>query len=223
VNRIAAWVAVAWTLSGFALIAGEAASHAWWDVGWVLLLVLGAYAGLVETGGLARARVSASVALLVFGGMAAMTSLTGWPLGPLRFAGPEALVIANVVPLLPVLLAFALLALAWKAAGVAFPDFGVNALAGISAGIFLATLGNGVAFLAKERIWWLWNPWGGGSAVIAGVVGFLCLGLAAFFLARVFPEDTEMKLGRWCDAAWVLVAVNVLFAAANVALVLQAG
>jgi hypothetical protein len=54
-------------------------------------------------------------------------------------------------------------------------------------------------------------------------VGFLCLGLAAFFLARVFPEDTEMKLGRWCDAAWVLVAVNVLFAAANVALVLQAG
>jgi hypothetical protein len=106
---------------------------------------------------------------------------------------------------------------------VAFPDFGVNALAGISAGIFLATLGNGVAFLAKERIWWLWNPWGGGSAVIAGVVGFLCLGLAAFFLVRVFPEDTELKLGRWCDAAWVLVAVNVLFAAANVALVLQAG
>lgn len=217
-SRIAAWLAAAWTLGGLALFAGEAGSHAWWDVMWVLLVSLAAYTGLVEVGGLGRARVCAAVSLVVFGGMAVMTSLTGWPLGPLRFAGPGALVLGNALPLLPVLLAFAVLALAWKAAGVAFPGLEGRGLAGVAAAFFLATVGNGVAFMAKARIWWLWNPWGSGGALVPGVVAFAVLGMAAFFLLRVFPPDTALKLGRWSEAALVLLALNLLFAGANVVL-----
>lgn len=214
-NRAAAWLAAAWSFGGLALFAGESGSHAWWDVVWVLLVSLSAYTGLVETGGLARARVCAAVSLAAFGGMAAMTSLAGWPLGPLRFAGPGALLLGNVLPLLPVLLAFAILALAWKAAGAAFPGLGVAGLAGAAAAVFLATLGNGTAFFAKARIWWLWNPWGGGPAFLPGLAAFAVLGLGAFFVVRVFPPDTSLKRGRWSDAALVLLSLNLLFGAAN--------
>jgi hypothetical protein len=68
------------------------------------------------------------------------------------------------------------------------------------AAFFAATLLNGLVFFNSARLWWLWNPWGE----------------AGFFLARIYPEDTDMKLTRWSPAAVVLIVINTLFLAANI-------
>lgn len=219
-RNAAAGLAALWTAGGGVfLLHGEAGSAAWWDVVWVLLLAMAAYLELVATGGLARARLFAGIALVVFGGMVLLTALTGWPLGPMRFTGPEALRLGGVFPLLPPLALFACLALCRRAMAVAFPDSGVNALAGLAAGIFTLTAANGLIFLCKVRLWWLWNPWEDGSAAGAAMFGLGSLAAAAFFLSRIHPEDTALKLSRWSRAAFVLGIVNLLFLAANASMV----
>ena len=84
------------------------------------------------------------------------------------------------------------------------------------AGFFAATLLNGLVFFTGVRLWWIWSPWGEGMALIPAAIGVLSMVLAAFFLARVYPEDTDMKLTRWSPAAVVLVVINTLFLAANI-------
>lgn len=214
-STLSAGLAAAWTLGGVLLLFGEAGSHPWWDVVWVLLLTVTAYVGLVAVEGLSRARLCAGVVLVVFAGMVVFTALTGWPFGPLRFAGPTALRLGNAFPLLPPLLCFALLSLSQRAAGVAFPALGVGGLALVTSGLFTLTLLNGLAFLAKVRLWWLWNPWVDGAAILPGLAGLAALALAAFFLARIYPVDSALKLSRWSAAGGVLIAVNGLFFASN--------
>jgi hypothetical protein len=92
----------------------------------------------------------------------------------------------------------------------------MNGLAAAVSGVFAATILNGAAFLAEARLWWLWNPWGEGFAVLSAVVGVASIALAGFFLARIYPEDTDLKLTRWSPAAAVLIVANSLFLAANV-------
>lgn len=213
-NALLVWVATAWTLGGAVLLFQEAGSCVWWDVVWVLLLALTAYSGLVGTGGLGRARMCAAAVLVVFSAMVVLTVLTGWPFGPVRFQGPATLRLGNVLPLLPPMLAFALLTLAQRTAAVAFPGLGVNALASTTAAIFTVTALNGLTFLGKARLWWLWNPWGEASALWPTVTGCVSLALAGFFLARIYPEDTGLKLTRWSPAAALLLVMNGLFLAA---------
>jgi len=209
------WIVALWTAGGAVLLFLEAGSQAWWDAVWVLLLALSAYVGLVQVGGLSRARMCAGVVLVVFAGMIVLTALSGWPLGPVRFTGPTALRVGNVFPLLPPLLAFSLLTLCQRAMAVACPGLGMNGLAAAVSGVFAATVFNGTAFLSESRLWWLWNPWGEGFAVLPAVVGVASIALAGFFLARIYPEDTDLKLTRWSPAAAVLIVVNSLFLAAN--------
>jgi hypothetical protein len=209
------WVAALWTAAGAVLLFQEAGSQAWWDAVWVLLLALSAYIVLVQVGGLSRARMCAGGVLVVFAGMIVLTALSGWPLGPVRFTGPSALRIANMFPLLPPLLAFSLLTICQRAMAVAFPGLGMNGLAAFVSGIFAATILNGAVFLSEARLWWLWNPWGEGFAVLPALIGVASIALAGFFLARIYPEDTDLKLTRWSSAASVLIVVNTLFLAAN--------
>jgi hypothetical protein len=122
-----------------------------------------------------------------------------------------------VFPLLPPLALFAGLALSQRALSVAFPNLGTNALAALVAGVFTLTAANGLIFLCKVRLWWLWNPWDVEAAWGAGLFGLASLAAAAFFLSRIHPEDTALKLSRWSPAAAPLVALNLLFLAANAA------
>ena len=210
-----AWVCGLWTVGGGVLLFQEAGSQPWWDAVWVLVLALLAYVGLVQVGGLSRARMVAGVVLVVFAGMILLTALSGWPLGPVRFTGPPALRVGNVFPLLPPLLAFCLLTLCQRTLAVACPGLGSTALAVAVCGAFTTTVLNGSVFLSEARLWWLWNPWGEGAALLPGVIGLASLALAGFFLARIYPEDTDMKLTRWSPAGAVLLVLNALFFAAN--------
>jgi hypothetical protein len=209
------WIAALWTAGGAALLFQEAGSQAWWDAVWVLLLSLSAYVSLVQSGGLSRARMCAGVVLAVFAGMIVLTALSGWPLGPVRFTGPSVLRVGNVFPLLPPLLAFSLLTLCQRAMAVACPGLGINGLAAAVAAVFAATVFNGAAFLAEARLWWLWNPWGEGMALLPAAIGLASIALAGNFLARIYPEDTDLKLTHWSPAAALLIVINLLFLAAN--------
>ena len=212
---VIAWICGLWTAAGGFLLFQESGSLPWWDVVWILLLALSAYVGLVQVGGLSRARMCAGVVLVVFAGMILLTALSGWPLGPVRFTGPEVLRVGNVFPLLPPLLAFSILTLSQRTMAVACPGLGINGLAIAVTGVFAATVLNGSAFLAQSRLWWLWNPWGEGNAVIPAGVGIVSIALAGFFLARIYPEDNDLKLTRWSPAAAVLIVLNALFLAAH--------
>lgn len=214
-SGVIAWVCGVWTLGGAVLLFQEAGSQPWWDAVWVLLLALLAYVGLVQVGGLSRARMVAGVVLVVFAGMTLLTALSGWPLGPVRFTGPTALRVGNVFPLLPPLMAFCILTLCQRTLAVSCPGLGPTALAVAVAGAFAATALNGAAFLSEARLWWLWNPWGEGAAILPALIGTASLALAGFFLARIYPEDTDMKLTRWSPAGAVLILLNTLFLAAN--------
>ena len=206
---------VAWTLLAGYLLTLESGTFPWWDAIWVLLLSIMAYGGLVSLSGLAKARACAGIVLVVFSALIGLTIFTGWPLGPTRFCGLDALKIGGAFPLLPPLLAFALLTLAQKTAAQIFPSFERNGLAAISTGFFCITLGNGLLFLCKSRLWWLWNPWGGGDSYIPVAVAFVSLAVTGFFLARIYPEDTGLKLTRWSPEGVVLLFVNLLFLTGN--------
>lgn len=214
-NLAIAWICGVVTAGGLLLLNQEAGSQPWWDVLWVLLLTLNAYTGLVISGGLSKARLCAGVALGGFAAIILCTALCGWPLGPIHFTGIPTLRIGNVFPLLPPLLLFSLLALSQRALAVAFPGLGVNSLAAVVAAVFVASLLNSFFFLSKARLWFLWNPWGEGSAMIPAIAGLVSLAVAGFFLSRVFPEDTDLKLTRWSSAAFLLIIVNAVFLAAN--------
>jgi hypothetical protein len=157
----------------------------------------------------------AGVVLVVFAGLIILTALSGWPLGPVRFTGPSALRVGNVFPLLPPLLAFSILTLCQRASAVACPGLGINGLATAVAGVFALTVLNGLVFCSKARLWWLWNPWGEGMALLPAAIALVSIALAGFFLARIYPEDTDLKLTRWSPAAMVLIVLNILFFSAN--------
>ena len=209
------WIAALWTAGGAVLLFQEAGSQVWWDAVWVLLLALSAYVSLVQSAGLSRARMCAGVVLVVFAGLIILTALTGWPLGPVRFTGPSVLRVGNMFPLLPPLLAFSILTLCQRALAVACPGLGIIGLAIAVAGVFATTVLNGSIFLSEARLWWLWNPWGEGMALLPAAIGLASIGLAGFFLARIYPEDTDLKLTRWSPAAVVLGFINMLFLTAN--------
>jgi len=210
------WLLCAWTISGAFFFFAEAGSLAWWDVGWVVFLVSTSYGMLVSVGGLARARTCAGIVLGVFSVIIALTAVTGWPLGAVRFTGPAALRLGNLFPLLPPLVAFAFLTLSQRASAIAFSSVNATLLAAITSAVFLATTANALLFLSKIRLWWLWNPWGEQANLLILVVPWLALGFVSFLLARFYPEDNGLKLSQWSPAAIVLIILNILFLAVNV-------
>lgn len=200
-----------WTLTGVALLFGEPAAHSWWSPVWILLFLISAYAGLAARFGLGPARVTAGAIIVGFAILLALGAATGWPTGPVRFTENSGPRIAGLLPALLPIFAFALLTTAHHACSVWLPSASRPVLCAASASVFLVTVANGIAFLAGNRLWWLWNPWNASAGPLTALGALLTLGVVAFGLAFVFPPDTRLKTSTRTTSLLPLAATNVLF------------
>lgn len=200
-----------WTLTGLALLFVEPAKFGWWSSVWILLFLISAYAGLAARFGLGPARISAGAVIVGFAIVLALGAATGWPTGPVRFTENSGPRIAGLLPALLPIFAFALLTTAHHACSVWLPAASRPVLCAASASVFLATVANGVAFLAGNRLWWLWNPWNASAGPLTALGALLSIGVVAFGLAFVFPPDTRLKTSIRTSAALPLAATNLLF------------
>jgi len=208
---------IGWTLGGLALPFFDRGAFGWWDKVWVVLFAVAAYAGIAARAGLSSARVCAGVVFVSFAAALAAAVLAG------RFAphftpqaGPG---MSAGVPLLPLLLLFAILSVSERTAAVVFPYSGRAGHAAWTALGFAVSVVNGAAFLAKTRGWWVGNP-GGDGWMGAGAVTAL-LALIAFGLSFVYPADSRIRRTRWSVEVTAWLAINAIFLAANFAMFLQ--
>ncbi len=208
---------IGWTISGLALPFFDPGAFGWWDGVWVVLFAVAAYAGVAARAGLSSSRVCAVVVFVSFAAALATAELTG-RLG-LQFtpqAGPG---MSTGIPLLPLLLLFAILSVSERTAAVIIPYAGRVGHAAWTALGFTVSVVNGAAFLAKTRVWWVGNP-GGDGWVGAGTVTAL-LACIAFGLSFVYPADSRMRRTRWSVEVAAWLALNILFLAANFVMLLQ--
>ncbi|MDX2079665.1 MAG: hypothetical protein SFU53_02675 [Terrimicrobiaceae bacterium] len=210
-KRLPVLAFVVWTLGGTLLLGSGAGSHGWWDFVWVLLLVIVAYAEMASVTGLHAARVGAGISVLGFSVFFLVAGATGWLLGPIRFtdhAGPR---IAATLPVLVPVFAFALLAVCHRSAEFLRPALDRRGTALLAGGLLAATVANGASFLSRERLWWLWNPWGTElSAAWLGLPWIVLFGVSAG-LALALQPSSRLQ-GRRLPAGWLaLLAINVLF------------
>ena len=209
------------TAAGAALLFLPSGSWPWWDTVWVALFFVAVYADLAATAGLSGARFSSGVVVLAMATVLGLTGLTGWPCGPLMFTAHAGFRLGGAIPLALPLLAFSLLTASGRAAGSAFPGAGRTALASATAAGFLLSILNGLAFFARDRMWWIWNPLAMPHAGARAAFGLGFLALAAFALAFVYPADTRMQQNRWNAGVTAWLAANALFLAANFAMLLK--
>ena len=202
---------IGWTLGGIVLLFLDRGSCGWWDKVWVVLFAVASYAGIAGRSGLASARVCAAAAIVSFASAIALAKEVGWAVP--RFtplAGPS---VAGLFPLMVPVLLFSILSLSERVTAVIFPYSGRPGHAAWTALGFLVSVVNGSAFLAKTRIWWVWNPtgdgWPGATAVAA------LLASIAFGLAFVYPVDSRMRWTRWSVEVAAWLALNILFLAAR--------
>jgi len=214
---ITRWLTMAfcvWTLSGAVLIFQGAGQQPWWDPVWVLLLAASAYAGLVAASSLGAARITSLAVMAGFGALLVVNLVTAWPFGALKFTDHVGPRIGGSFPVLIPVLAFAILGASHRAASLLLPSAGRSAAAGASAGLFTLTVANSLTFLGRDRLWWIWDPWGLLSGPAAAIVAIVALGATGFGLAFLFPAERGLRL-RWNHAATVLTAANVLFLVAH--------
>lgn len=214
-KRLPLWIFVGWTLGGSALLAAGVGAYGWWDFVWVLLFLAVAYIELATTSGLHGARVAAGIVLLGFSAFLLLAGATGWLLGPVRFtdhAGPR---IASTLPVLVPVFAFALLAVCRRTAEFFRPSDNRRRLALLAGILFSATVANALSFLSRERLWWLWNPWGTEPSAMSMPVPWLALFAVAAGLALAIPTSTRLQSRGWPGGFVALLTVNVLFLLAH--------
>lgn len=200
------------TLGGVALVFLPQGSFDWWNPLWVLLAAAAAYASLAAGIGLAAARVTAAA---VLAGFAAVLLVAHWAaVTPVFFTAHVGPRLGGALPVLPVVLGFALLVFAQRAAARVFPSAGRWAVNGLAALGFLITLANATAFLGGVRLWWLWNPLGELIPWWVAPATLAVAGLCAMALAWAIPAP--VKLQRHQPDVWLLAAVNALFLVATV-------
>jgi uncharacterized membrane protein len=208
------------TVAGAALPFLTPASWPWWDSSWIFVFFVAVYSDLATSSGLPAARFSSGIVVISMAVLLGLTGLTGWPAGPLQFTSHAGLQLGGVIPLTLPLLAFAILTVSAQAAASAFPGANRTGLALATAGGFVASVVNGLAFFVSDRIWWLWNPPGGPHAAGHAGFGLLFLAVTAFALAFAYPADTRMQRSRWNTGFVAWLAINALFLTANLALAL---
>jgi len=204
------------TLAGLVLTRKPPGTWPWWDSLWIFMFFVAAYAGLVSASSLRAARLAAGIVILSLAIFLGVGTLTGWPVGPIRFTENSGLRLGGALPLVLPLFGFALLSASRQVAEAAFPGAGRPGLAAATAGALLVTVVNGLAFLGGNRLWWLWNPWGDGEAFGRALASLAFLALAAAALVFAYPTDTRLRLSRWNDEVVAWMAVNVLFLAARI-------
>jgi len=208
---------IGWTLGGLALPFFDRGAFGWWDMVWVVLFTVAAYAGIAARAGLSSARVCAGVVIVSFTAVLAAAELTG--LLGLHFTPQVGLGMTIGVPLLPLLLLFAILSVSERTAAVVIPYAGRAGHAAWTALGFSVSAVNGAAFLAKSRTWWVGNP--GGDGWMGAVAVTALLALIAFGLSFVYPTDSRIRRTRWSVEVAAWLAINLLFLAANFAILLQ--
>lgn len=208
------------TVAGAALPFLTPASWPWWDSPWIFVFFVAVYSDLAASAGLSAARFSSGIVVISMAVILGLSGLTGWPAGPLQFTAHAGLQLGGVIPLTLPLLAFALLTVSAQAAASAFPGANRMGLALATAGGFVASVVNGLAFFVTDRVWWLWNPVGLPRAAGHAVFGLIFLAATAFALAFAYPADTRMRQSRWSAGLVAWLAVNALFLTANLALAL---
>lgn len=212
------WVLfLAATAAGLALPFQPASAWPWWDSAWILVFFVAAYADLVAASSLSSARMAAGIVVILLAVILGLGSLTGWPVGPLRFTEHSGLRLGGALPLVLPLFGFALLSASRQVADAAIPSAGRAGLAAATSAAALATILNGLPFLMSDRLWWLWNPWGDGNASGRAVFSLAVLGVAAIALSLALPVDSRLRTRRWTPGAIAWIATNVLFFVARLA------
>ena len=207
---------IAWTLCGLALLFFGQGAFSWWDKVWVILFAVAAYAGIASWAGIAAARACASVVFVSFAVAIAAVQLAWLP--TLHFTSQAGPGVAGLSPILLALLLFAVLSISERAAAVVFPYSERVAHAAWTTLGFAVAATNGAAFLAITRLWWVWAPAADGWLKVGGVA--VLLGACAFGLSFVYPVDSRLRLTRWSVEVAAWLALNVLFFAANLSILL---
>lgn len=216
-KRIFRLLFLASTAGGLALPFLAPGTWPWWDAVWIFSFFVLVYVDLVVREGLSAARFSSGIVVIPMAVLLGLSGLTGWPVGPLRFTAHAGLMLGGAIPLVLPLLAFALLTASGQASAAAFPGAGRFGLAIATAGAFLFSIVNGLAFFVTDRIWWEWNPAGEPHPAVRAVAGLFFLAAAAFPLAFAYPVDSRMRLSRWSTGLEAWLGANALFAVANLA------
>lgn len=205
------------TAAGLALPFQPASTWPWWDSAWILVFFVATYADLVTASSLSSARMAAGIVVISLAVLLGLGSLTGWPVGPLRFTEHSGLRLGGALPLVLPLFGFALLLASRQVADAALPSAGRTWLAAATGAAVLVTILNGLAFLMSDRLWWLWNPWGDGNASGRAVFSLAVLGFAAMALSWALPVDSRLCTRRWTPGAIAWISTNVLFLVARLA------
>lgn len=209
------------TAAGLALPFLPSGSWPWWDSVWILSFFVAVYTELAGSLGLGAARFSSGVVVITVAVLLGLSAFTGWPCGPIQFTAHVGLRIGDTVPLLLPLLAFALLTVSIQTATSAFPGANRSGLATASAGAFVLTILNGLAFFTRDRIWWIWNPLGRPDALWRGGFSLVFLAATIVLLCFVYPADPRMQRSRWSGWAVAWLFINALFLTANFAMFLR--
>jgi len=201
--------AIAWTAGGFFLLLLPAGICAWWAGVWVVLLAVAAYTGMAGIGGLAAARIAAGASLLLFG--AAVFLLRSWLADRMTFAPEVGLAVLGRIPVVIPPLAFAVLAISYRAASCLLPSAGRAVLALTASAGFLLTAWNSLHFLAVNRRWVVLLPAGAAEIIAITTLAGAC----AFVLAFIFTPDFRMHRSPWSREAVVWLLLNALFLASR--------
>jgi uncharacterized membrane protein len=216
-TRIFWFLFLAATVAGLALPFLPPGSWPWWDSAWILVFFVAAYAELVIGTSLSAARMAAGIIVISLAVILGLGSLTGWPVGPLRFTEHSGLRLGGALPLVLPLFGFSLLSVSRQAVDAVFPSAGRAGLAAATATAALLTLLNSLTFFISDRLWWLWNPWGDENAIGRAVFSLSVLGLAAVAGAWVLPVDSRLRTSRWTPGVISWISTNVLFLVARLA------
>lgn len=207
------WIFAIWCLSGLVLLHAGPGRWDWWDAVWCLLAALVSHQLLTDRIGLNAARIWALGLLLAFSAAFVLViAAFGDALAFTSHAGPR---IAGALPVLAVVLSFAVLVFSRDAIERGLPWIARPATALLTGVVFTATLLNSLVFFTSTRLWWIWNPLGQPDTAAAAFGATAIVAICATISAWLLPPDVRMHRKRMGAGLVAVLAINLLFAAAG--------